>query len=102
MHASRCIFIFTLFLPQDYFRDLTVEDFQLLVPELMDPSKDDAFTVPFLGRERSSKGAGRTGRGARAAKEDAAIEVRYNRMAIHDSLSFFMCHVAAAMYAHDA
>eukprot|EP00955_Chlamydomonas_euryale_P090029 364508-Chlamydomonas_euryale.AAC.2 len=37
---------------QDYFRDLTPEDFQLLLPTVMDASQDDALTVPFLGCEK--------------------------------------------------
>ncbi len=41
---------------QDYFRDLSLEDLHLLAPGLRDPSRDDAFTMPFLGRGRGAGG----------------------------------------------
>lgn len=37
---------------QDYFRDLTAEDFLLLVPNTLDPGQDEALTVPLLGRDK--------------------------------------------------
>lgn len=37
---------------QDYFRDLCVDDFQLLMPGMMETAQDPALTVPFLGREK--------------------------------------------------
>jgi hypothetical protein len=40
---------------QDYFRDLTPDDFQLLKPTTMELEKDDALTVPFLGRENGAE-----------------------------------------------
>eukprot|EP00798_Chlamydomonas_sp_ICE-L_P014429 gene14429-20435_t len=36
---------------EDYFRDLTSEDFKGLMPCFLDPAQDTDFTVPFLGRE---------------------------------------------------
>ncbi|GAX72793.1 hypothetical protein CEUSTIGMA_g248.t1 [Chlamydomonas eustigma] len=44
--------VFWMFM-EDYFRDLTPDDFHLLKPIALEPDKDDALTVPFLGREKN-------------------------------------------------
>lgn len=36
---------------EDYFRDVTYEDIQLLMPHCTDPFQDEAMYVPFVGRE---------------------------------------------------
>ncbi|KAG2423308.1 hypothetical protein HXX76_015455 [Chlamydomonas incerta] len=36
---------------EDYFRDVTQEDILALLPVAANPEEDDAFTVPFLGRD---------------------------------------------------
>ena len=53
---------------------------QLLVPELKDPNVDDAFAVPFLGRDTRMPGEVRGTRGARgAAAKDAEAEVSHQQ-----------------------
>lgn len=42
---------------EDYFRDITPEDLQLLLPHCLDPLQDEALYVPFLGREAQPDGA---------------------------------------------
>ncbi|KAG1679166.1 hypothetical protein FOA52_000522 [Chlamydomonas sp. UWO 241] len=61
--------VFWLFM-EDYFRDLSSEDFHLLLPRVLDASQDDALTVPFLGREREN-GSEKLGRGARRDELEA-------------------------------
>lgn len=40
---------------EDYFRDVTYEDFQLLVPHCTDLTQDEAMYVPFVGREEDQE-----------------------------------------------
>ena len=74
---------------QDYFRDLTPEDFRQLVPDLMDPSRDDALTVPYLGRERPVEG--RAGKASSSrGRED--VDVRF--LGRSPSLSYACMHTS--------
>ncbi len=57
---------------QDYFRDITQEDVRALMPVFIDPSLDEALTVPFLGEPIIAEERGsRAGRPPALLKEEA-------------------------------